>query len=253
MQYEVVVAEDEELLLHNLSKKINATPDFHVAGEAQTGLQALALAEKILPTLLVTDIRMPVMDGMELLTKVRDRFPDMKLIIVSGFSDFAYAKEAIHLKVYDYLLKPLSQENVSAVLNRLRKTLELERNDYLQYFSTEQARLSGNEIAGLLHDFIGTHYQKPLNLNVIAQTMNYSQSYLSKVFIQKYGCPPIRYLNQIRLQKACYLLTSHPELTINQIAELIGYENQAYFSRIFKKHKGISPLQYRKNTGRPNV
>lgn len=247
MEYEIIVAEDEELILHNLTQKINASPFFRVVGEAQTGLKALELVKEKMPALLITDIRMPVMDGMTLLSKVRDLFPDMKLIIISGFSDFEYAQEAIHLKVYDYLLKPVSQENITAVLDRLKKDLELEQNDYQKYFSDNRSPLSPAQVAELLHEFISKHYQKPLNLNSIAQMMNYSQSYLSKVFLQEYKCTPIKFLNQLRLQKACHLLLYNEELTINQIAELTGYEDQGYFSRTFKKNTGISPLQYRKN------
>lgn len=247
MKYEVIVAEDEELILNNIIRKINSHPAFHVTAVAQTGSLALELVEEKLPVLLVTDIRMPVMDGMELLTKTRELHPDMKFIIISGFSDFEYAREALHLKVYDYLLKPVSQNDIHEVLTRLQKELELEKDDYENYFSENFAHTAPEKIADLLHEFIATHYQHPLNLSIIAQTMNYSQSYLTKIFLQKYDSTPIKYLNQIRLQKACYLLLNSPELTINQIAELTGFEDQGYFSRTFKKAMGFSPLQYKKN------
>ena len=105
MQYEVIIAEDEELILNNLIQKVNAHPAFKVIGSAQTGTDALNLVKEHSPILLMTDIRMPVMDGMELLSRVREHYPDIRFIIISGFSDFEYAREALHLKVYDYLLK----------------------------------------------------------------------------------------------------------------------------------------------------
>ena len=246
MQYEVVVAEDEELLLKNLTGKINAFPAFRVVGEAQTGKRALELVRELMPSLLITDIRMPVMDGIELLTHARDAFPDMKFIIISGFSDFEYAREAIQLKVFDYLLKPVSQTDINDVLEKLTKTLALEQEDYANYFAVSPSKVSSLNVAKLLHDFISAHYAMPLNLNEIAQMMNYSASYLSKAFQQEYGCSPIRFLGQVRLQHACHLLVHQPELTVNQIAELTGYEDQGYFSRSFKKAMEISPLQYRK-------
>ena len=100
MNYTVIVAEDEELLLNNLVHKIEkADPDFQVIGTAQTGAQALSLVEQMSPDVVFTDIKMPVMDGITLLTRIRDQFPFTKFVITSGFSDFKYAKKAITLKV----------------------------------------------------------------------------------------------------------------------------------------------------------
>lgn len=109
--YTVVVAEDEELLLHNLVEKIHRTGlGFHVAATAQTGLQAYEAVKEHNPDLLVTDIRMPVMNGIELLEKVRNHYPLTRFIITSGFSDFEYAK-CYPLRVCEYLLKPLIRKN----------------------------------------------------------------------------------------------------------------------------------------------
>ncbi|MDD3140990.1 MAG: response regulator, partial [Lachnospiraceae bacterium] len=107
-RYTVVVAEDEELLLNNLVAKIQATElGFDVVGTAQTGIQAYDLVKELNPDLLITDIRMPAMNGIALLEKVRESYPLMKFIIVSGFSDFEYARSAIQLQVSEYLLKPI--------------------------------------------------------------------------------------------------------------------------------------------------
>ena len=131
MTYTVIVAEDEELLLTNLVQKIQkADPDFLVAGTAQTGDQALALVEKLSPDLVITDIRMPVMDGITLLTKVMDQFPFTKFIITSGFSDFEYAKKAITLKVSDYLLKPVDSAKLKEALSKIKQEFQIAGNDF---------------------------------------------------------------------------------------------------------------------------
>ena len=103
-KYSVIIAEDEILLLDHLAEKIEqCAPDFEVAGKAQTGDEAYRLVKEYSPDLLITDIRMPVMNGIELLEKVYNHCPLTKFIIISGYSDFEYAQSAIRLKVSEYL------------------------------------------------------------------------------------------------------------------------------------------------------
>lgn len=126
MKYTIVVAEDEELLLNNLISKIEKTDeDFQVVGKAQTGSQAYDLVEQYTPDVVITDIRMPVMDGIALLTKVREQFPLTKFIITSGYSDFEYARSAIALQVSDYLLKPVDPEELERVLLKIKKEFQI--------------------------------------------------------------------------------------------------------------------------------
>ena len=246
MTYTVIVAEDEELLLTNLVQKIQkADPDFLVAGTAQTGDQALALVEKLSPDLVITDIRMPVMDGITLLTKVREQFPFTKFIITSGFSDFEYAKKAITLKVSDYLLKPVDSEELKEALSKIKQEFQIAGNDYEEVFNARTAAMTPTQIATLLKDFIVKNYSEDINLNLIADNMNYSPSYLTKIFCQVYGCTPSKYLITLRMSHAQRLLVHEPGLSVKQIGEMGGYHDQGYFSRIFKKHTGKSPLEFR--------
>ena len=123
MNYTVIVAEDEELLLNNLVHKIEkADPDFQVIGTAQTGAQALSLVEQMSPDVVFTDIKMPVMDGITLLTRIRDQFPFTKFVITSGFSDFEYAKKAL-----DALIASGADENSLEVL-RAKKIVQDTQN-----------------------------------------------------------------------------------------------------------------------------
>ena len=186
MNYTVIVAEDEELLLNNLVHKIEkADPEFQVIGTAQTGAQALTLVEQLSPDVVFTDIKMPVMDGITLLTKIRDQFPFTKFVITSGFSDFEYAKKAITLKVSDYLLKPVDPDELQNVLLKIKQELQIKRDDYETVFAPGASSMSPNQIAELLKNFMVQNYAEDINLNLIAGTMNYSPSYLTKMFVQQ--------------------------------------------------------------------
>lgn len=246
MNYTVIVAEDEELLLNNLVQKIQkADPDFQIVGTAQTGDQALALVEKLQPDLIITDIRMPVMDGIALLTRVRSQFPYIRFIITSGFSDFEYAKKAITLKVSDYLLKPIDPDELKETLKKIKREFQIAQNDYDAVFNTDTAAMTPAQIASVLKDFIIRNYNEDINLNLIADNMNYSPGYLTKIFCQAYDTTPTKYLINLRMHKAQQLLINDPSLSVRQIGEICGYHDQGYFSRIFKKHTGKSPLDYR--------
>lgn len=246
MKYTIVVAEDEELLLNNLIQKIHrADEGFEVVGKAQTGSQAYELIEQLSPDVVVTDIRMPVMDGIALLTKVREQFPLTKFIITSGFSDFDYARSAINLKVSDYLLKPIDPDELKAVLQKIKKEFQITKSCYDEVFNHGTTRMAPAQIAALLKDFLVENYAQDINLNLIANNLNYSPSYLTKIFCQVYDCTPSKYIINLRMSQAQKMLQHNPELSIRQIGEITGYHDQGYFSRIFKKHTGKSPIEYR--------
>lgn len=246
MKYTVVIAEDEELLLHNLVKKVETTEtDFVVAGTAQTGIQAYELVKKLHPDLVITDIRMPVMDGIALIKKIQENYPLTDFIITSGYSDFEYTKSAIQLKVTEYLLKPVDPDELKAALQQLSNKYRLQQSSFEDIFNPSTTRNSPAQIAGILKDYIATNYCLDINLNLIAGSMNYSSSYLTKIFYKQYNCSPSKYLISQRMQKAQQILLHNPELSIRQVGESVGYHDQGYFSRIFKKQVGSSPLEYR--------
>ncbi|CAI6084153.1 response regulator transcription factor [Cohnella sp. JJ-181] len=122
---------------------------FEVAGEAEDGEEALALIGRIAPDVVVTDIRMPVLDGLELIREARERgYPDTRFIIISGYSDFKYAQQAVRFGVQDYLLKPIDEYELIACLVRIGEELRREQaraaaEDALRRPSLFEALLAG--------------------------------------------------------------------------------------------------------------
>jgi YesN/AraC family two-component response regulator len=243
----VVVAEDEELILNDIIKKIQQIdPVFMVVGAAQNGKQALEMVEECSPDLLLTDIRMPVIDGLELLKNISLNYPYIKTIIVSGYSEFEYAKHAIKYGVTDYLLKPLEPEELRKALTKIRISLEAEacflNNKIAKNVPGDK---SPDEIAAMVIQFIKENFTHNINLNSLAENFNFNASYLSKLFKKYYDETPVRYLANLRIHEAKHLLRSRPELDIKSVGELVGYSDPFYFSRIFKHITGKSPSEYR--------
>lgn len=154
-------------------------------------------------------------------------------------------KKAITLKVSDYLLKPVDPDELQNVLLKIKQELQIKRDDYETVFAPGASCMSPGQIAELLKNFMVQNYAEDINLNLIAGTMNYSPSYLTKIFCQVYDCTPTKYLINLRMSHAQKLLIHEPSLSVKQIGEMCGYHDQGYFSRIFKKHTGKSPLEYK--------
>ena len=247
--YKIIIAEDEELQLNSLVRKVEKfCPDFNVVATAQTGSQALKLICEKRPDIVISDIRMPVMGGIELIEKARAQFPDMEFIITSGFSDFEYARSAIRLQVSDYLLKPVEPEELEAALNKLKQKLQNRLAEETAAFTGASENKTPERIAEEVMQYLQHHYNEEINLNQIASQLHYSSSYLTKIFYQHYETSPNKYIINLRMQKAQQLLVHNPELSVRQIGETVGYPEQGYFSRIFKKYMGVSPLEYRSGT-----
>lgn len=249
MSYKIVIAEDEELQLNSLVKKVEKfCPGFTVVGTAQTGSQAYKLICKKAPDILISDIRMPVMTGIELMEKARIMFPELQFIIISGFSEFEYARSAIRLQVSDYLLKPVETEELQKALNKIRLKLQERAQEESAAFNGDSENKTAEQVAFAVIEYLQHHYNEEVNLNQIASALHYSPSYLTKIFVQQYDTTPSKYMISLRMQKAQQLLAHNPELSVRQIGETVGYPEQGYFSRIFKKYVGVSPLEYRSGT-----
>ena len=126
--YSVILADDEEQIRAGISRKINWEElGFKLIGEAENGAEALELCEQLRPDVLLTDIKMPFMDGLELCKKLKQSLPTAKMIVFSGFDDFEYARRAVSSGVFEYIMKPINANELGDVLTRLREKLDTER------------------------------------------------------------------------------------------------------------------------------
>lgn len=247
LMVKVIVAEDEELILNHIIKNIQQIDlEFVIVGAAQNGKQALEMIEEFSPDLLLTDIRMPVIDGLELLKNVALNYPYIKTIVISGYSEFDYAKQAIKYGVNDYLLKPLELEELRKALAKIKISLEAETNFFKhRLLKNAPGSNSPEEIVAIVIQFIKENFTREINLNSLAKNFNFNASYLSKLFKKYHNETPVKYLLNLRINEAKHLLRSRPELDIKAIGELVGYPDQFYFSRIFKHMTGKSPSEFR--------
>lgn len=246
--YNVVVAEDERLLRDSLVEKIgHCDPSFIVIGAAADGAGALGIIEARHVDVLFTDIRMPVMDGLALAQAVQARRPDVQVVIVSGYADFAYAQQAIRLGVEEYMLKPVKLEALAEVLRQLKARLDQVAGRSLETLRREVPREAGGsqELVESIRDFIRANFNTDITLDEIARRFNFTPSYLDKLFRKHAGETPIQYLINLRMAEARRLMIAYPDMDIKQVGEVVGYADPHYFSRIFKNVNGMTPTEYR--------
>lgn len=123
--YTVVVADDEEEIRRGIIKKVRWEElGFRVVGDAENGVEALELVEKLEPDLLLTDIRMPFMSGIELARQVREIRPTVQIAFLSGFDDFSYAQQAIQYNIISYMLKPISSQELEEELKNIKEIID---------------------------------------------------------------------------------------------------------------------------------
>jgi len=249
--YSVLVAEDERLIRENLVKKLaEHCPEFEVVAQAADGREALEAVAELVPDLLITDIRMPVLDGLALIREVYYGYPEVMALIVSGHDEFRYAQAALQFGVQDYLLKPVSAAELRAALSRVAARLEARRRELEQEYPGPPEVTAQQELVGRVQEHLRAGFGGEVSIGELASRFRVNLPYLTRVFKRLTGLTPVRYLRDLRVGQARKLLEERPELEIKEIGEIVGYPDQGYFSRVFKRASGSSPLDYREGRGR---
>jgi YesN/AraC family two-component response regulator len=247
-EYRVFVVEDENLIAKNIAKNIEAeNPAFKVTAMFSNGEDALAAISEQPPEVVFTDISMPVMSGLELASKIHESFSHVKTVIITGYADFEYVKEALHYDVEDYLLKPVNKEELNKVLKKIELSLT-DISDPHSHSIGEERDLSPQEIVTLVKDYVKKNYAGDLDLNTIAQNLGFSSSYLTKIFNKIENTTPSKYIRNYRMGVAKQLLADK-DMTISQVASCVGYNDPFHFSKSFKQTFGISPTDFKEKAG----
>ena len=246
-----VVAEDEERMREYLARKTaELDANLQCAGKAADGEEAVELVERYLPDLLITDIKMPVLGGLELVERIRRTNPDMRVLIVSGFSEFEYARRAIELGVDDYIVKPIDPEKLGEILRRIRIRLEASAASVDAQFGLDRLGAAEAELADAVEVYLKENYRNPYSLERLAASFRCKPAYLLRLYKRTKGSTPTQDLIRLRIEKAKRLLVGHPHMEIKQVAAAVGYEDALYFSRLFKKETGLNPSAFKDSMDR---
>jgi two-component system response regulator YesN len=251
--YKVLLAEDEELIRKGLTFMVDwLSMDCVVAGEAANGREGLEMIRQLQPDLVITDVRMPFLSGIEMLEQSIAQ-GGYEAIIVSGYEEFEYARKAISLGVTEYLLKPLDMDDLCrAIKNALEKLDARRRLRKLDTSGTAKGLLdvSGMELTSahtkhvrIMLDYIRDNYPQKISINDVSARYGLSTSYLNTRFKEETGYTFNDFLNRYRILQALELLGSG-EMKVYEVAEVVGFQDYKYFSLVFKKYVGMSPVKF---------
>ncbi len=244
-KYKLIIVEDEYLIRKNLIKKIKSLSlPIELVGEASNGEDAMQLANELCPSIIITDIKMPRSDGLELIKYIHHNYPSIKSIVLSGYDEFKYAQAALRFGAKDFLLKPVKIDDLKSSIQNILVMLDGE-NKKNNYFSIDAHNLKPEDLSKLLENYLISNYSSITSINDIADKFGFTNEYLSKILKKYTGETPLKYLTKIKINKAKQLLLNEPDLEIKKIAELVGYKDAFYFSRVFKSNVGIYPSNYR--------
>ncbi|MBO5488808.1 MAG: response regulator [Eubacterium sp.] len=238
-----VLLVDDEIIIREGFKRLFdwEAHDCEVIGEAADGMEALAQIDTLQPDIVVMDINMPIMNGLKVIQLSRIKHPDIAFVIVSGYDDFSYCREALRLQITDYILKPVNYEEFGSCIDNLKISL------YERRITTEAEPEKQEErtITGITR-YLQEHLEEEISLSVLEQEFHLNPQYISQLFKSEIGVGFLAYLTNIRMEKAKKLLLS-TSLSVAEVAERSGYSDYRVFTKVFKKTEGVTPSQFRRD------
>ncbi len=241
--YRITLLDDEEFILDGLQHIIDWNEyGFEVVASFLKPRRAIDYLSQNQVDLLITDIKMPELTGVEVLHELRRRNITKTLVLLlSGYAEFEYAKQALQFGVRDYLLKPVDRELLAQTLLSIKE--ELDKTYHVTEIKADHSEGYYQSIVDTVKSYLEKDYAQA-SLDQAAILVSMSPNYVSKVFKQITGVKFSDYLQDVKMEQAKKML-SDVNLKIYQISYSIGYDNPKNFTRAFKQYFGVSPWEYR--------
>lgn len=251
--WKVLLVEDEVFVRESVKELIHWEEfGFILIGEASNGQEALDQIKADPPDLVLTDIVMPIIDGIELLRETRRAGLTCKFVMLTCMGEFEYVRQAMEYGASNYILKlSMSVNDLRETLQKISHELESERDQAAGFIDSDEPnrgavskpQTSHPEINMIL-DYIEQNYAQDITVKFMSHYVMMGENYVSALFKKKTGKTLIHYLHEVRVNQATALL-AQTELPVNEIGVRAGFANDNYFIKIFKRIIGQTPSQYR--------
>ena len=238
-----VLLVDDEIIIREGFKRLFdwEAHDCQVVGEAADGMEALAQIDSLRPDIVIVDINLPIMNGLKVIQLSRMKHPDTAFVIVSGYDDFSYCREALRLQITDYILKPVNYEEFGTCIDNLKISL-FER----RVSQTPEPEAQEERTITSITRYLQEHMGDDVSLSILAEEFHLNPQYISQLFKSEIGVGFLAYLTGIRMERAKKLLLT-TDLPVAEVAEQCGYGDYRVFTKVFKKNENVTPSQYRRD------
>lgn len=258
--FSLIIADDEEIIRQGLQTIRWDKRDIELLGVGTNGNETIDLVRELQPDIVLTDIRMPGLDGIELTRLIKAEFPHTKVVFLTAYDDFDYARSALQLGVTDFILKPANEAEIMSVMEKavheIEAEMERDHREHRLVSLLKEYRLSlrkqiAPELERPVSDhvkqaiaFIERRYMDDLSIATIADHVHLNPVYLSRLFKKETGETILDILTRTRMQRA-YEWMGDVNLKLYEIAEQVGVPDARYFGQLFKKCFGITPSALR--------
>ena len=247
--YQVMLVEDDYALCYVYSKmKVWEKYGFSIAGQVSNGVQAVDYVKEHAIDVVFTDIRMPFMDGIEMMKQIRKDYPDILFVFVSSYNEFEYAREGLRMGAVDYLVKPMEENDLEGVLKRLQEMLsQRTKEDALSLLQkiVEQEVNWEDPVLQTLCKLFDEQKERNLTLEEVANALDLSKDYLGKIIKSRTGMNFRTLYNGYKMECAKPLIKSG-KYKVYEISQMLGYTSADYFTQLFKNSTGMTPAEYKK-------
>lgn len=246
MLINLFIVDDDGWILNGLKSIIQWEEyGFQIIGEASNGFTAQDKILELKPDLVLTDIMMPELTGLEMMMSLALKNCRPEFVVLSGYAEFAYAQEACKLGAFDYLLKPLEEEVLIDTLERFKQKFYIMNG--VEDHATNMVSIpktTNNKTFNRILSYINANYNSKLHLYEIAEQFHFNTNYISQLFSKELGVSFSEYITQYRMDMAEKLLLES-NAPVKVICSQVGINDYFYFNRLFKKYKGVTPNQMR--------
>ncbi|WP_461211029.1 response regulator transcription factor [Desulfocurvus sp. DL9XJH121] len=248
METITLLVADDEIIVRSFIRQLVEEEGLPVSPllQARNGLEAVEAARAHQPDLVLLDIRMPGLNGLEAAERIRGCAPRARIVILSAYDDFEYARKALRAGATDYLLKPVRPADVAKHIREVYEAGREAARAPEPGEAPDAARRSWPQPVRAAAEYAAGHLDEKLTLEALAEAACCSPYHLSRLFTRHTGRPLMSYVRERRIARAKELLAD-ASLSITEVAVNTGFESAAYFSESFKKLTGASPSQFRKS------